>query len=410
MSAFSQATALPPAPHMEGHSRARFRLPASGFMSSRRIRVLLVKEMAQIRRDKALFGILIIAPLIQLLVMGFAATTDVRDISLAVRDHDHSYYSREFVRSLAASGYFKTCMATGPERDDGNLLVSGGAGLIAVIPAGFGKQLLRRQPAAVQVLVDGADSNFAVNGINYFQKAARLFSERLVRGVAGDLARQTGLALPTVSVASRVWYNPELTSTFYMVPALMGVLLLVTTMIVTSMALVKEREAGTMEQLIVTPLRPAELILGKLLPFVVIGCVEITLALGAIRLIFHVPFRGSVPLLYLFSGLFLFTTLGLGLFISTVVKTQQQAMLVATFFVMLPFALLSGFVFPVENMPPVIQKVALFIPLKYYLTIVRGLFLKGTGWHELWPDALALLAWGVAILSLAVLKFQKRLD
>ena len=190
----------------------------------------------------------------------------------------------------------------------------------------------------------------------------------------------------------------------------MGVLLLVTTMIVTSMSLVKEREDGTMEQLIVTPLRPVELMIGKLLPFVVIGFVEITLALTVILGVFGVPLRGSILLLYAFSGLFLLTTLGLGLFVSTLVKTQQQAMLVAAFFVMMPFVLLSGFIFPVENMPTVIQGLAQFIPLKYYLEIVRGLFLKGTGWHELWYPATILLLWGIAILGLASLKFRKRLD
>ena len=165
-----------------------------------------------------------------------------------------------------------------------------------------------------------------------------------------------------------------------------------------------------MEQLVVTPLRSIELMAGKLLPFVVIGFVEITLALPVVLLVFHVPLKGSIILFYLFSGLFLMNTLGLGLLISTLVKTQQQAMLVATFFVMMPFILLSGFIFPVENMPPVIRIAAQFIPLKYYLTIVRGIFLKGIGWVELWPQALALLVWGTAILGLAVLKFHKKLD
>ena len=279
-----------------------------------------------------------------------------------------------------------------------------------VIPPGFGKQLLRRQPAAVQALVDGADSNFAVQGLNYLQKATRLYSERLVRVVEGDLARQRGIRLPSIVAESRAWYNPALTSRDYMVPALMGVLLLVTTMIVTSMSLVKEREEGTMEQVIVTPLRPSELIAGKLLPFVVIGFIEVTLAIAVILFVFQVPMRGSLLALYFYSGLFLLTTLGLGLFISTLVKTQQQAMLVAAFFVMMPFVLLSGFIFPVENMPKPIQVLSAFIPLKYYLTIIRGIFLKGTWWPDLWPQALALFIWGVGILGLAVLKFHKRLD
>lgn len=379
-------------------------------MNWKRVKVLLKKELTQIRRDRSLFGILIVAPLIQLLILGNAATTDVRDISMAVRDNDHTYQSREYVRALGASGYFQITPLKGPEQDDVNLLISGDAGLVLVIPPGFGKQLIRNSLATVQVLVDGADSNFAVQGLNYLQKATRLYSERLVRVVEGDLTRQRGIHLPSIVAESRAWYNPALASKNYMVPALMGVLLLVTTMIVTSMSLVKEREEGTMEQVIVTPLRPSELIAGKLLPFVVIGFIEITLAIAVILLLFQLPIRGNILALYAYSGLFLLTTLGLGLFISTLVKTQQQAMLVAAFFVMLPFVLLSGFIFPVENMPRPIQYIAAFIPLKYYMTIIRGIFLKGTWWPDLWPQALALFAWGVGIFGLAVLKFRKRLD
>lgn len=377
--------------------------------SIHRIKVLLVKELAQIRRDRSLFGILVIAPVFQLLVMGFAANTDIRDISVTVRDNDHSFQSREYTRTLAASGYFKVTPATGPESEDGHRLVSGKAGLVVVIPPDFAKHILNKQSAPVQVLVDGSDSNFGVNGLNYLQKATRLFSAQLITPDI-RMSNVRGVQTPSVTIESRAWYNPHLLSRYYMVPALMGVLLLVTTMIVTSMSLVKEREEGTMEQLIVTPLRPIELMIGKLLPFVVIGFIEITLALGVILGVFGVPLRSSVLLLYAFSGLFLLTTLGLGLFVSTLVKTQQQAMLVAAFFVMMPFVLLSGFIFPVENMPPAIQAIAAFIPLKYYLEIVRGLFLKGTGWHELWHPALNLLLWGIGILALASLKFRKRLD
>jgi len=259
-------------------------------------------------------------------------------------------------------------------------------------------------------LVDGADSNFSVQGIGYVQKAARLFSEGLVRVALVSYGSLGQMALPAVAVKTRVWYNPDLTSRYYMVPAIMAQLLLITTMLVTSMALVKEREEGTLEQLIVTPLRPAEMIAGKLLPFVAIGFAELTLILPLMLLIFHVPFRGSLLLLYTLSGLFLLTTLGLGLFISTLVKTQQQAMMVAAFFVMLPFVMLSGFAFPIENMPRMIQAVAHLIPLTYYLIIIRGIFLKGAGWAELWPQALVLFIWGAAILTLAVVKFHKRLD
>ena len=379
-------------------------------MNFKRIRCLLLKEVAQLRRDRRLFGMLLIAPVIQLLIMGYAANTDVRNVTIAIRDQDHSYHSREFARAIGASGYFKTSATIGPESGDAKLLVSGRAGLVLVIPEGFSENILRRQTAPVQVLVDGADSNFAVQGMNYLQKAARRFSADLVRvALAADSPSQRQV-LPMVVAESRVWYNPDLASSYYLVPGIMAMLLLVATMLVTSMALVKEREDGTLEQLIVTPLRSAEMIAGKLLPFVVVGFVEVTLAVPVILLVFHVPFRGNFLFLYATSGLFLLTTLGLGLFISTIVKTQQQAMMVATFFVMMPFALLSGFAFPVENMPPAIQSFAQFIPLKYYLTILRGIFLKGAGWAELWPEALMLLAWGIGILTLAAAKFHKRLD
>lgn len=378
--------------------------------SRQRISRLLIKELTQLRRDRRLFGILLLAPLLQLLVLGFAATTDVRQIALAIRDNDHTRHSREYIRALGSSGYFKLRALTEPEAMDQALLVSGRAGLVLVIPKGFSQEIAGGRTAEAQVLVDGADSNFAVQGLNYLQKATRLYAARLARLAGDPLERRGQAGLPALTVESRAWYNPDLSSTLYMVPAVMGVLLLVTTMLVTSMALVKEREEGTMEQLAVTPLRPAELIAGKLLPFVVIGFAEITLALPVVLAVFHVPLRGSLPLFYLFSGLFLTNTLGLGLFISTLVKTQQQAMLVAAFFVMLPFILLSGFIFPVETMPPAIKALAQFIPLKYYLTIVRGIFLKGAGWLELWPQALALAAWGAAILGLAIKNFHKRLD
>ncbi len=381
-----------------------------GSNSRQRIRCLLIKELTQLRRDRRLFGILILAPLLQLLVLGYAATTDVRQIALAVRDNDQTHHSREYIRALGSSGYFKLRPLAQPDAADQALLVAGRAGLILVIPRGFSRDLAGGRPADAQVLVDGADSNFAVQGLNYLQKATRLYSARLARLAGDPLERRGTPGLPAVTVESRVWYNPDLRSAWYMVPAVMGVLLLVTTMLVTSMALVKEREEGTMEQLAVTPLRPAELIAGKLLPFAAIGFAEVTLALPVVCLVFQAPLHGSLLLFYLFSGLFLMSTLGLGLFISTLVKTQQQAMLVAAFFVMLPFILLSGFIFPVENMPPAIGAVARFIPLKYYLTIVRGIFLKGAGGPELWPQALALAAWGAAILGLAILSFHKKSD
>jgi ABC-2 type transport system permease protein len=376
----------------------------------KRIRWMIYKELIQIRRDPRLFGILLIAPVIQLVILGFAATTDVKEVNVAVRDYDRTSQSREYVRALSSSGYLKTMPLTGPPGDDDDQLVSGKAGLILTIPAGFGQNLVSRQPASVQVLVDGSDSNFAVQGLSYLQRATRLHTEGLIKIVQSDLIRLRGLKLPAITAQTRIWYNPDLKSSNYMLPAIMGMLLLVATMIVTSMALVKEREQGTMEQLIITPISPMQIIAGKLLPFVLIGFGEVTLVLAAVVFVFGVPLRGSLLLLYLLSGLFLFSTLGMGLLVSTLVRTQQQAMMVAGFGVMLPFALLSGFIFPIENMPDVIQPLTYLIPFRYFLTIVRGIFLKGTGLHELWQTALALLTCGIVILSLAVLRFHKRMD
>jgi len=374
-----------------------------------RVRSLLIKELTQIRRDPRLFALLVAAPALQILILGYAATTDVRDVAVAVRDEDRTAYSRDYARTLGASSWLRVSPHTGGERADGRLLVSGRAGLVLVIPAGFGADLAAGRPATVQALVDGSDSLSAVQGLAYLQGASRLFSERQVRVV---LDRRPGgtAGLPSIAIATRTWFNPMQASRLYIVSGLFGVLLLVTTMVVAAMAFVKEREEGTMEQMLVTPLRRGELVAGKLLPFVVIGFLEVTVVLPVMLLVFHLPLRGSVALLYAFSGLFLLTTLGLGLLVSSLVKTQQQAMLVTVFFLMMPFVMLSGFIFPVENMPSPIRVVAEAIPLRHYLIAVRGIFLKGAGLAELWDEGLALLGTGVLILTSAVLSFHKRLD
>ncbi len=375
-----------------------------------RLKSLLIKEIIQIRRDPRLFGILVAVPIFQIIVFGFAAVTDIKEIDILVRDRDRSHQSREYIRALEASDYFQVTYLSGPDTEEEEALVSGSAGMVLVIPEDFEEMLARGRPVDVQVLVDGSDSNFASLGAGYMMKATKLFSERLVRPVVQAMAARQGSGMPTVSPEARIWYNADLNSTWHMVPGVMGVLLLVTTMIVTSMALVKEREVGTLEQLIVTPLRPSEMIAGKLLPFVAIGFVEVTLALLPILAIFRVPFRGNLLTFYVISGLFLLTTLGLGLLISTFAKTQQQAMWISAFFVMMPFVLLSGFIFPIENMPKVIQVVTYAIPLRYFLTAIRGIFLKGNSLAVLWPEALTLAGLGLLILGGAILRFRKRLD
>ena len=374
-----------------------------------RVLAVMAKEFIQLRRDPRLLALLVVAPVIQLVVLGFAVSTDVRQVTVAVHDDDRTPASREYVRALGSSGYLKTLdLGVFAEGEDA-ALIAGRAGLVLVIPTGLGRDLARGGPVDVQVLVDGADSNFAVQGLNYLLAATRLFNARLASARQADHPGLVRLLPRGIALAPRVWYNPDLQSTRYLVPGLLGILLLTTTTLIGAMALVKEQEEGTLEQLIITPLRRWELIASKLLPFALIGLVELTVALPVVRWVFGIPLLGSLGLLYTFGGLFLLGTLGLGLFISTLVRTQQQAMLVAAFSVMMPFALLSGFIFPIASMPVPIRVVTPFIPMTHFLIALRALFLKAAGWHELWPRALALLAWGVAILSLAILRFRKRL-
>ncbi len=374
-----------------------------------RIKSFLEKEFAQLRRDPRLMSVLIVAPIIQLLVLSYAANTDVKEVTVAIRDYDCSYLSREFARAISATDYFVVTNIGGPAAGDEDLLISGRTGILIVIPTDFEKNILRGSEAVAQALVDGSDSNFGVQGINQLQKLVMQFNERL----GARLKLEVGSAAPkaaSIRIESRVWFNPDLKSRYYMVPAIMAQLLMVATMLVTSMALVKEREEGTFEQLIVTPLKPIEIILGKLLPFTLIGFIEMTFALPIMLIVLGVPLKGSLALLYLFSALFLLSTLGLGVFISTFVRTQQQAMLVATFFVMVPFILLSGFAFPVENMPPVFQFVSGLIPMSYYLVAIHGIFLKAAGWNELEPVAVKLILWGIAMMIISTMKFRKRFE
>ena len=276
-------------------------------------------------------------------------------------------------------------------------LESGRAWLALVVPRGYGRDVAASRLAVVQLLVDGSDSSAATVGVSYASQA-----------IAAESLRRAGAA-PRLELRPRVWYNPELRSSHFMVPGMLGLLLMLVTMVLTALAIVKEKERGTMEQLAVTPISPAALILGKLIPFVMIGLVDVLLVVAAAMVVFGLPVRGSLLLLLALSLLFILTSLGLGLFVSTLAQTQQQAMMMAVFFVMVPMVFLSGFVFPIENMPVWIQAVTWLMPPRYYFTIVRGLFLKGVGIGELADEAAALAVSGAVVFGLAVLRFRKRL-
>jgi ABC-2 type transport system permease protein len=369
---------------------------------------ILRKEFIQIRRDPRMLAIVFIAPVFQLIILGYAANLDVRNIRTVIYDGDNTAASREIVARFTNSGYFTTISYTNTLAEIDPLLDNGDASIAIIVPKGFAKKITAGIPAEVQVIADGSETNAATAGLNY--------ASRIVLGYANKvmlerLDRQPGnlIVIRQIEPATRVWYNPDLRSRNFMVPGVLGLLLMVMTTMLTSLATVKEREIGTLEQLIVTPISPTQLIIGKIAPFTIIGLIDILLVILIATLWFGIPVKGSIFLLFGLSVIFLMTTLGLGLFVSTVSRTQQQAMMTAVFFVMLPMIFLSGFVFPIENMPNIIQWSTYIMPLRYYFVILRGLFLKGVGIVELWDQALALFIFGVCILGASIVRFRKRL-
>jgi ABC-2 type transport system permease protein len=371
-----------------------------------RLRCLIVKEFQELRMNPRLFGLVIIAPIIQLTMLGYAATTDVKDVPVVVADGDRSAASRELVARFDASPNF-TVVATVTTVDEIEpFLERGGASLALSIPAGYGDRVAAAQPVTVQIVADGTDSNSTTVALGY--------STSLIGGYAQELVAKAQRNSETVIEAAgidpriRVWFNAELESRYFMVPGVLALILLIVTANLASMAIVREKELGTLEQLNVTPLRRWELIVGKLLPYGVIALIDVLLVVAVAVLWFEVPLRGSFLLLFAMSLVYSLCTLALGLFISTISETQQQAMMTATFFFLTPMIYLSGFIFPIENMPQVIQTFTYLIPLRYFLVIVRGIFLKGIGLDLLWPQAAAMAAWGTAMLLLAVARSRKQ--
>lgn len=360
------------------------------------------KELIQLRRDRRMVPLILMAPVLQLVVYGYAISTTVSHITTAVYDADRSPASRALVISLEASGYFDVNYYVKDIHQIDTLVDRGSATMALIIPPDFSKKLARQQPATVQAVVDGTDPNTATTALGYLQAIVRGYSHNVLVERFGKLP--SGGVDPRV----RVWYNPTLESRNFMVPGIIAIVMLQITMNLTALAVVREREQGTIEQLIVTPTRSWELLVGKAIPYVVISLLDILLVLAVGTQVFGVPVQGSVLLLLALTLLFLLTALGLGLLISTVSRNQQQASM-AIPFVIFPNILLSGFFFPIENMPRFVQVVTYFIPMRYYLTIVRSIFLKGTGMSLLWPQVVPMALLGVAIFSGSVMAFRKKL-
>ncbi|MGH7726075.1 MAG: ABC transporter permease [Candidatus Eiseniibacteriota bacterium] len=372
-------------------------------MFARQLRHVFRKEIAQLRRNRDALRILLVAPFLQMIAFGYAATTDIKDIPFVLVDQDRSPASRALIERFTGSGYFRIAGAedSPPAVDD--WLLRGRADLALVIPAGYGRDLARGGRPEVQVLADGTDSNSSMRGMAYAgqiiaDEAEARFGDRELPGVGN------------VVVEPRVWYNPDLRSRWFMVPAVLALVLTVVLLTLSSMAIVRERETGTMEQLIVTPLDPRALILGKLAPYVIVGLLELLVTTTVAVAWFRVPLRGSPVELIGLSLLYVVVALAVGLLVSTLARTQQQAMMASMFFVMTPMIWLSGFLFPIENMPDVIQALTWFLPLRYFAEIVRGVFLKGATLSTLWPNALALLAFAIVLVAVSARRFRKTLD
>ena len=397
------------------------------FAGLRTVAELVRKELAQFRRDRLMMAIILISPVMQLVILGLAASFDLQDMPFAVYDEDRSAVSRGLSESLFHGDEFVRAPAPRNPADLEHMLDRGEAGAALVIPPGFTRDLTAGRAPNVQLVVDGSESMSAALAV---RAASRIIEQALAGGGGGagapvsggvsgsgtvpgqQIVEPGGTAADSPAVAAdiRVAYNPALESRLFFVPGILALVLMVITMLLTSIAIVKEKEHGTLEQLIVSPLRPSQIILGKLLPYAGIGFLDMLLVLAVALFGFRVIPAGSIPLLLALSLAFILTTLGLGLFVSTVSATQQEAMMTSMFFVMMPMMYLSGFVFPIENMPQAVQAFTYLLPLRYYFTIIRGVFLRGVGLEVLWPQTLALLIFGAAILGISVARFRKRLD
>jgi ABC-2 type transport system permease protein len=380
-----------------------------------RLFVIIRKEFRQAFREPRMRSMLFLPPLIQLFVFGFAVNLDVDHATLAWMDGDRSYQSRDLLAAFQGSGRFEVVAEPANDREVQQILDSSRADLVVRVLPGFERDLARGRNTSVQVLINGSNSNTASIVSSYAASIITSFAAQVMQTRSRDLlaARQVpapvSFHVPQLQLQSRVWFNPDLLSRNYFVPGIVVNIIMLITLMLTAMAIVREKEIGTMEQLMVTPIRPIELMLGKTLPFALVGLFDTLLVIIAALLMFHVPFRGSALLLFFCAILFLMTTLGAGLFISTISQTQQQAMM-TTFLFFQPFFLLSGFAFPIRNMPDPIQYLTYLNPVRYFIEIVRGLFLKGSGVSVLWPQMLALAVFGVVILTLSSLRFRKRLD
>jgi ABC-2 type transport system permease protein len=377
-------------------------------MINTRLAALIRKEFIQILRDPRTLVLILFIPIMQLFLLGYAATNDVRNVSMAVFDQDRGAAARTLLNAYRSADYFRIDYDVDSEAELKLLIDSGKARVGLIIPPDYSDKVQGGSSASVAFVLDGSDPTVAGTALSAAKligqaHATQITTERLVRQ-----GRSSALQTP-VDVLTQIWYNPDMVSAYFMIPGVIAMILFFLTTMLTATAVVRERERGTIEQLIVTPIRPWELVVGKILPYVILAFMNMLEVLALGHWWFHVPVRSSLLLILALSGLFLLSSLGIGLLVSTVANTQQEAMLVV-WMTLLPALFLSGFFFPLEAMPKVLQWVSLFFPLRYYLVIIRSLMLKDIGISALWPNVVALAIFGLALMTLASLRVRKRLD
>ena len=370
---------------------------------------IIKKEFLQFKRDPKMFGIVLVAPIVQLIFLGYAATLDVNIVHILFMDNDKTETSRNFIERFESSGFFSIDYYADnydeltEQINNANVLVG------FAIPKGFSKNINRNETIKLQAIFDGSDGNTANIAAGYISKIISKYSQDIII----DYRNKSGLKINPVGQISaeiRTWYNPYLKTRYFMVPAIVALLVSIITLLLTSLAVVKEKEIGTLEQIIVTPIKSYQLIIGKLIPFLILGLISVVLVIAMMNILFGIPVRGSVTFLFVASFFYILSTLGLGLFVSTISKTQQQAMMIAIFVIMMPMIYLSGFAFPIENMPEILQYVSYLIPLSYFITIIRSVVLKGIGIADLWQELLILFFMGTIILYLSSIRFNKKID
>ncbi len=370
------------------------------FLSARTIRAIMRREFIDVLRDRGSLFLTFLYPISMLIMYGYGIRYDVDNVPLTVLDYDRSVQSRQLTERLFSSRYFRLVReATNPKQINEDLATDASRAAL-VIPRDFAAKLASGEVPTLQAIVDGADSNTATIAQGY------------LLGVIGQYAQpKVGRheAMPLIDVESRIWYNPELKSVNFIVPGVIAVIMMIVGAMLTALSIVKEKQRGTLEQILVSPIRPLEMMIGKLIPYLIIGFIDLTIIVVAGYVIFEVPIRGSLLQLGVFAFLYLVASLGLGVFVSTIADTMEAAMLAAIFISLMPSILLSGFAFPLETMPLGVRVVSYLFPGRYFVTAIRGIYLKGVGLEVLWPQALLLLLFGVVIVGLSANRFQEKL-